>query len=62
MARYQEKWEGNSETIKQLGVKYRFCTVFIENGKWKKLMSEPSLAIQVLALRVTVGVSYLLNK
>lgn len=62
MARYQEKWEGDSEIIKQLGIRYRFCTVFIENGKWKKLIMKPSLAIQVLALRVTVGVSYLLNK
>ena len=62
MDAYRKKWEGDSEIVKQLGVKYRFLSVFIESGKWKKLIHSPILTLQVLGLRVTVGISYLLHK
>jgi glycosyltransferase involved in cell wall biosynthesis len=62
MDAYKKKWEGDPEIVKQLGVKYRFLSVFIENGKWKKLIHSPILTLQVLGLRVSVGISYLLHK
>ncbi|MBU4338206.1 hypothetical protein KKD57_01465, partial [Patescibacteria group bacterium] len=41
---YINKWGKNdSEIKKQLGFYYRFIGVFIENGKWKKLIANPIL-------------------
>ncbi|MFH1048253.1 MAG: hypothetical protein V1732_01165 [Patescibacteria group bacterium] len=41
---YINKWGKNdSEIKKQLGFYYRFIGVFIENGKWKKLIAHPIL-------------------
>ena len=47
---------------KQFGFGYRFFTVFVENGKWKKLVRHPILAVVMYFERVLVGFTYLLNK
>jgi glycosyltransferase involved in cell wall biosynthesis len=59
---YIEKWGKNDPDIKkQFGFYYRFLRVFVENGKWKKLVRYPILAIGMYFLRVLVGVKYLLK-
>ena len=58
--RYIEKWGSNDiETSKQVGVRYRLIGVFVEKGKWKKLVKHPLLAISMYSLRLRVAVSYL---
>ncbi|MBU1970534.1 glycosyltransferase [Patescibacteria group bacterium] len=62
-ATYQNKWGASDpDLIKQLGIRYRFVDVFVENGKWKKLIAHPHLALGMYALRLMVGLSFLRNK
>ena len=56
------KRKTNLELKKQLGFYYRFIGVFIENGKWKKLVTHPILTAGVYFLRFMVGVKYLFRK
>jgi glycosyltransferase involved in cell wall biosynthesis len=59
---YVAKWGPNdSETTKQIGAWYRFIGVFVEGGKWKKLIRHPLLAIAMYKLRVEVAITYYLN-
>ena len=61
--RYINKWGRNDLDIKkQLGFYYRYFGVFIEHGKWKKLLTHPHLVLATLFLKVTVGFTYLLTK
>ncbi|MBO5775708.1 MAG: glycosyltransferase [Kiritimatiellae bacterium] len=62
MAAYCLKWKGNPVLKKQLGFYYRFLGVFIENGKWKKLLKHPILAAVMYFERVAVGFTYLCNR
>jgi len=58
--KYIEKWGSNDlETAKQVGIRYRLIGVFIESGKWKKLVKHPLLTISMYSLRLKVAVSYL---
>lgn len=58
---YIEHWgKGDPEVQKQFGFRYRFFGVFIENGKWKKLVRYPLLAVGMYFLRVLVGIRFLL--
>ncbi len=42
--RYAEKWGRNDPDVKkQLGLFYRFLGVFVEQGKWKRLLTHPFL-------------------
>ncbi len=42
--KYKNKWGRNDPIIrKQFGLFYRFCGVFFENGKWKRLVIYPLL-------------------
>lgn len=60
---YVAKWgKEDADIKKQLGFYYRFFGVFIENGKWKKLVRHPILLLGIYFLRFLVGLSYLLNK
>jgi glycosyltransferase involved in cell wall biosynthesis len=57
---YIAKWGAGDPVIKkQLGPLYRYLGVFIENGKWKKLITRPHLAGGMYLLRFLVGVQYL---
>ena len=62
MATYQAKWKDHPALKKQFGLYYRFLGVFIENGKWKKLVRHPILAIVMYFERFAVGLTYLLNR
>ena len=62
MAAYQAKWKGHPALKKQFGLYYRFLGVFIENGKWKKLIRHPILAFVMYFERFAVGLTYLLNR
>lgn len=43
---------------KCLDIKYRCFTVFTENGKWKKLINRPVLALGIVFLLIVRGVIY----
>lgn len=58
MARYKEKWPDD----KCLNLKYRCFDVFVENGKWKKLLRHPILTLGVIFLLITRGFIYYGNK
>ena len=57
---YIEKWGKDDPIVKkQLGLWYRYFGVFIENGKWKRLIKHPILSIGMYFLRFMVGIQYL---
>ncbi|MFA6047624.1 MAG: glycosyltransferase [Parcubacteria group bacterium] len=59
---YISKWgKDDPDLKKQLGIRYRFLGVFLENGKWKKLLRHPILASGMYLLRFLVGVRFLLR-
>jgi glycosyltransferase involved in cell wall biosynthesis len=59
---YINKWGKNDPDIKkQLGLWYRYFGVFIEKGKWKKMISHPVLTFGMYFLRVMVGIKYLIK-
>jgi len=61
--KYIAKWGKKDPDIeKQFGFYYRFVGVFVENGKWKKLLRHPILMAGVFFLRFLVGASYLMRK
>ena len=62
MATYQAKWKDHPALKKQFGLYYRFLGVFVENGKWKKLVRHPILAFVMYFERFAVGLTYLLNR
>lgn len=62
MATYQAKWKGHPALRKQFGLYYRFLGVFIENGKWRKLICHPILALVMYFERFAVGLTYLVNR
>ena len=60
LGNYIRKWGKDDPIIKkQLGVGYRLFGVFIENGKWKKLLRHPLLAFAMFLLRFMVGIGCL---
>ena len=60
---YSEKWGKNDPDIrKQLRPFYRFFGVFIEKGKFIKLLSHPLLTLGMYFLRLWVGLLYLMRK
>lgn len=62
MAAYRAKWPGHPALRRQLGFGYRFFGVFVERGKWKRLLRHPVLAAVMYAERVLVGLTYLLHR
>jgi len=62
MDAYKSKWSESPEVRKQLGLKYRYFSVFVENGKWKKLIRHPALAAGMYVLRFLVGARYLIER
>jgi len=60
---YINKWGKNDKDIKkQFGLYYRYFGVFLENGKWKKILLHPVSSIKMYWLKFLMGVSFLLNK
>jgi len=57
---YVRKWGLNDlGTMKQIGVWYRLVGVFVEKGKWKKLIRYPLFTIAMYYLRLRVAIGYL---
>jgi glycosyltransferase involved in cell wall biosynthesis len=57
---YIAKWPKNDPDIKkQLGFYYRFIGVFVEKGKFKKILAHPILTGGMYFLRGLVGVKFL---
>jgi len=57
---YVRKWGPNDqETMKQTGVRYRLMGVFVEKGKWKKLIRHPLFAVAMYCLRLRVAIGYI---
>jgi len=60
---YIKKWgENDTDIKKQLGLRYRFFGVFLENGKWLRLFAHPTLTFGMLYLRFMVGIRFLRRK
>jgi len=63
MNAYIAKWGENDPDIrKQLGLFYRYIWVFVEKSKYKRILHFPVLTTGMLALRVSVGICYLVTK
>lgn len=62
MAAYRAKWKGHPALKKQFGLGYRYFGVFVENGKWKRLLRHPILSAVMYFERILVGLTYLVNK
>jgi glycosyltransferase involved in cell wall biosynthesis len=61
--KYVQKWgEDDLEIKKQLGIWYRLFGVFIEDGKWKKLLRHPIKTSGMYFLRFMVGITYLRSR
>lgn len=61
--RYIKKWGKNDPDVKkQFSPLYRFVGVFIENGKWKKLIRHPILTLGMYYLRFLIGLRFFLRK
>jgi glycosyltransferase involved in cell wall biosynthesis len=56
---YLEKWGQDDITRKQFGLFYRFLTVFLEHGKWKKAFTHPHYMLAIWFERFCVGLLYL---
>ena len=57
---YVTKWGANDPDIrKQTGVWYRFFGVFLERGKWRRLLQKPLLIPGIYLLRVLIGLNFL---
>jgi glycosyltransferase involved in cell wall biosynthesis len=60
---YADKWGANDPEIrKQLGPAYRLVGVFVENGKWVRLVRNPLLATGLLVCRGMVGAGYVTRR
>jgi len=60
---YIAKWPAGDQDLKrQLGAPYRFFGVFLENGRWRRLLTHPRLAFGMYFLRFLVGFMFVLDK
>jgi glycosyltransferase involved in cell wall biosynthesis len=57
---YITKWGKNDlETVKQTGVQYRLIGVFVEKGKWKRLLRNLPYTVAMYFLRLRVAVTFI---
>ncbi len=60
---YIKKWGKDDPDIKkQFGFKYRYLQVFMEKGKWQKLIKQPILTSGMFFLKTLLGLVYLKSK
>lgn len=58
--RYIEKWgKSDKDILKQFGMYYRYFGVYIEAGKWRKLINSPILSAIMYLNKALVGILYL---
>jgi len=60
--KYRKKWKNDLDTQKQLGFWYRYFIVFLESGKWRRLIKHPFLTCGMMFLKFCIGTVYLYNK
>jgi len=61
--KYINKWGKDDPIIKkQFGARYRLIGVFVENGKWKRLLTNPIFMFSLFFLRFMVGIQYIKKK
>lgn len=57
---YISKWGKDDPIVKkQIGFFYRYLGVFMEKGKFLKLLRHPALTLGMYLLRIMVGITYL---
>ena len=57
---YVAKWGAkDSDVQKQTGVWYRFFGVFLERGKWRRLLQKPLLIPGIYLLKILIGLNFL---
>lgn len=57
---YVAKWGAkDSDVRKQTGVWYRFFGVFLERGKWRRLLQKPLLIPGIYLLKILIGLNFL---
>ena len=57
---YVAKWGAkDSDVRKQTGVWYRFFVVFLERGKWMRLLQKPLLIPGIYLLKILIGLNFL---
>lgn len=56
---YRRKWGEDETTRRQFGFRYRFFGVFLEHGKWRRVLRHPLLFAGVMAERIAVGAVFL---
>lgn len=61
-AKYKAKWPGETAVKRQFSPFYRFIGVFVEDGKWRRLLRHPLLALVMYCERIAVGLVYLLKR
>ena len=61
-AAYRAKWPDHPAVKKQFSPFYRFVGVFVEKGKWRKVLRHPILFAVTMLERVAVGFVYLANR
>ena len=61
-AAYRAKWPDHPAVKKQFSPFYRFVGVFVEKGKWRKVLRHPILFAVMMVERVAVGFVYLANR
>ncbi len=60
---YVKKWGPDDGDIRrQLGAYYRLFKVFVEDGKWRRLLRNPLLALGMYYLKFRVGFNYWRSK
>lgn len=59
---YFDKWGYDIITKKQFGIFYRYVGVFLEKGKWKKLIRNPIYTISMYFFRFLIGMVFILSK
>ena len=60
---YIAKWTGRDPDIRrQYGAAYRFFGVFVEQGRYRRLLTHPGKAFGMYFLRVLVGAMYLARR
>ncbi|MCI4626239.1 MAG: glycosyltransferase [Candidatus Magnetoovum sp. WYHC-5] len=60
---YIAKWGADDIDVKrQFSPYYRFLVVFLEDGKWKRFITLPHLAIGIYFIKFLVGIRFLLRK
>ena len=62
IGRYRSKWGEDAVMRRQFGLGYRFFGVFVEHGKWKRVLRHPLLFAVMMGERLAVAWTYLRNR